>query len=83
MPINETLGSIGNWISINITQKVIVWISSQGVSISEFSSKIISLIIILLLVYLVAVIFKNLRTVLKIGIIILLILLGVSIFFSF
>lgn len=81
--IKDTLGSIGNWISLNITQKVIVWISNQGINVSPLSSKIISLIIIGILLYLAFTILKNLRTAIKIGIIILLLALGVSIIFSF
>lgn len=81
--IKDFLGSIGNWVSVNITQKVIVWIGSQGVNISDFSAKIISLIVIGILLYLAFTILKNLRTAIKIGIIILLLALGVSIVFSF
>ena len=81
--IKDFLGSIGNWVSVNITQKVIVWIGSQGVNIGITGSKILSIIIFLLIAFGVIKLLHSLRGIIKYSIVILLILLALSVGASF
>lgn len=84
MDILQTGKTVGDWISLNITKKVLDWTTSSGLINSELSSKIISTLVLLIITFLVIKFLNSINQVIKWIIIILLALLiisvGISIF---
>lgn len=79
--INSAFEWIGNTVSF-WTQKTISYISQFGVNISQTQSKIINLLLILGFLYLIIKVISIPKTMLKYGIITLLIVLGISVILS-
>ncbi len=82
LKIKDGFGWIGDKSGI-ATQKTISWISSLGVKITDFQSKILDILLIAVLIYLALKLMTSFKTIVKFGIIILLGILGISIIISF
>jgi hypothetical protein len=81
--IKDFLGKSGEWVSVNITQKVIHWLGSQGVNLGITASKILSIIVFLLIALGIIKILHSLRGIIKWSLVALFILLAISVGISF
>jgi ABC-type xylose transport system permease subunit len=80
--IKDWMAQLGDLVSKG-TQKLIEWIASLGLNLNPIATKIISLVIICVLLYLSFTALSKLRPAIKWFIIILLVLLAISVFISF
>lgn len=52
MEILQTIHSIGDWVSSNIVGSILAWLDSQKILVSPITSKIISILVFLGLIWL-------------------------------